>query len=131
MSSFTPSQQEAILTGLENEFGSFSAYLYPLLPDKLRVTLILKNFNQGLDKVAKFFPINSLMDKKIRIKLQTLLLPPEEFTNVFVPPLDESSPTNIYFDSITDVAGAPDYTYKKLNTSIDYYKMGVVGFNIN
>ena len=85
-SGLTLEQEMAIMAQLEAEFNTFSGQFYPLLPTRVRVGMLLKNMTEILDIIAEFMPINSVMNKKLRNKIQSILMPPEDFSDVMQSP---------------------------------------------
>ena len=116
-SGLTLEQELYIMSQLEEEFNTFSASFYPLLPKRVRTGLLLKNMTEVLDTIAEFLPINSVIDKKMRNKIQATLRPPQDFNDVFSSPGSPNYVVHPYWDSIRK-NGKAQYTLVNLNSSV-------------
>ena len=125
-------QQMAIMEQLQAEFAEFSNQFYPLLPERVRLGMLLDNMSEVIDIVADFFPINSIVNEKTRTKIQGILQPPDDFTDIFDPPGTNPYQASPYWDSLrTGRNGTPTYTLTKLNASVSHMELGVMMFDIN
>ena len=124
-------QQAAIMAQLEVEFNTFSSQFYPLLPKRVKIGMLLDNMSEVIDVVADFFPINSIVNDKTRTKIQGLLSPPEEFTDIFDPPGHNNYQIDPFWDSLRGNNGGAIYTLTKLNASVAAMELGVLMFNVN
>lgn len=128
----TIEQQMAIMDQLQEEFNQFSNVFYPLLPERVRMGMLLDNMSEVIDIVADFFPINSIVNEKTRTKIQGVLQPPDDFTDIFDPPGTNPYQASPYWDSLrTGRNGTPTYTLTKLNASVSHMELGVMMFDIN
>ena len=121
-------EQEIIIAGLEQEWAEFSTSFYQLLPTRVRVGMLMKHMQDVMDVIAEFMPINSVVSNWARNKIQNTLIPPDEFSNTFQDVAGMEHQTNQYWDSLRDTKFN---TLMNLNSSVNWYELGVLTFNIN
>jgi hypothetical protein len=131
LTGLTLSQKQAILDGLQREFDDFSYNFTPLLSDRVKTGLLINSMNDFLDPISDFTPISSYVTKKARTKIQGMLTPPDEFSDLFQTAVYIPTTANAYFDSKRDNKGKPIVKFKGLNTSVGYFELGVMSFPTN
>ena len=128
---YSPEEQLIILDGLANEFETFSGSFLPLLPDRVTLGLMADHLNEFLDITNSFTPVSSYVNKKARSNLQNKLFPPEDFSEFFEMSSYVPISSNTYFLNETDTDGKAKTTLKRLNTSIGFFEVSVMTFELN
>lgn len=131
LDALSAAQKQAILDGLQIEFDQFSYSFVPLLNPRVQTGLYINQMKDFLEPISDFTPISSYVQKKTRNKIQGMLQPPEEFGNLFQTAQYVPSVANEYFDSQRDASGKAILKLKGLNTSIGYFELGVMSFDVN
>ena len=87
----------------------------------------MRHKQENMDVIAEFMPINSIVSSWARDQIQNTLIPPDEFTNTFSN-YGSNYQVNQYWDTLRE---GQLNTLQNLNSSVSWYELGVLTFNIN